>query len=59
MIVGVPKEAFPGERRVALAPVVIPNLIKAGFQILVEAGAGHPLPKEAVSKLGMVEFCTA
>jgi NAD(P) transhydrogenase subunit alpha len=40
MIVGVPKEAFPGERRVALAPVVIPNLIKAGFQILVEAGAG-------------------
>jgi NAD(P) transhydrogenase subunit alpha len=40
MIVGVPKETFPGERRVALAPVVIPNLIKAGFQILVEAGAG-------------------
>ncbi len=40
MIVGVPKEAFPGERRVALVPVVVPNLIKAGFQILVEAGAG-------------------
>jgi NAD(P) transhydrogenase subunit alpha len=40
MIVGVPKETLPGERRVALAPVVIPNLIKAGFQILVEAGAG-------------------
>ncbi|MFZ0964595.1 MAG: NAD(P) transhydrogenase subunit alpha, partial [Terriglobia bacterium] len=39
MIVGVPKEAFPGERRVALVPVVVPNLIKAGFQVLVEAGA--------------------
>jgi H+-translocating NAD(P) transhydrogenase subunit alpha len=40
MIVGVPKEGFPGERRVALVPVVIPNLTKAGFQILVEGGAG-------------------
>ncbi len=40
MIVGVPKEVFPGERRVALVPVVVPNLMKAGFQILVEAGAG-------------------
>ena len=40
MILGVPKEAFPGERRVALVPVVIPSLIKAGFQVLVEAGAG-------------------
>jgi NAD(P) transhydrogenase subunit alpha len=41
MIVGIPKEAFPGERRVALVPVVVPNLIKAGFQVLVEAGAGE------------------
>ena len=40
MIVGVPKEAFPGERRVALVPVVVPNLMKGGFQVLVEAGAG-------------------
>ncbi|MGO8792301.1 MAG: Re/Si-specific NAD(P)(+) transhydrogenase subunit alpha [Terriglobia bacterium] len=40
MIVGVPKEAFPGERRVALVPVVVPNLVKGGFQVLVEAGAG-------------------
>jgi len=40
MIVGVPKEAFSGERRVALVPVVVPNLMKAGFQVLVEAGAG-------------------
>jgi proton-translocating NAD(P)+ transhydrogenase subunit alpha len=40
MIVGVPRESFPGERRVALAPVVVPNLTKAGFEVLVEAGAG-------------------
>ncbi len=40
MIVGVPKETFPGERRVALVPVIVPNLLKAGFQVLVEAGAG-------------------
>src|SRR6266481_3145181 len=30
MIVGVPRETFPGERRVALVPSVIPNLAKAG-----------------------------
>ena len=28
MIVGVPKESFPGERRVALVPLVVPNLPK-------------------------------
>src|SRR5437879_753970 len=40
MIVGVPKESFPGERRVALVPAVIPTLVKAGLQVVVEAGAG-------------------
>jgi NAD(P) transhydrogenase subunit alpha len=40
MIVGVPRETFPGERRVALVPVVIPNLLKAGLEVAVEAGAG-------------------
>ena len=40
MIVGVPKESFPGERRVALVPSVIPNVTKAGFQVIVETGAG-------------------
>src|SRR3954454_13924068 len=46
MIVGVPRETYPGERRVALVPAVIPSLTKAGFQVVVEAGAGaeagHP-----------------
>ena len=40
MIVGVPKESFPGERRVALVPAVIPNLVKIGLEVVVEAGAG-------------------
>jgi len=40
MIVGVPRESFPGERRVALVPGVVPNLTKAGLQLMVEAGAG-------------------
>ena len=40
MIVGVPKETFPGERRVALSASAIPNLVKAGMEVLVEAGAG-------------------
>jgi len=40
MIVGVPKEIYPGERRVALVPAVIPNLKKAGMDVVVEAGAG-------------------
>jgi len=41
VIVGVPKENYPGERRVALVPVAIPNLTKAGLQVVVEAGAGE------------------
>ena len=40
MIVGVPRESYPGERRVALVPAVIPNLAKAGLEVVVEAGAG-------------------
>jgi NAD(P) transhydrogenase subunit alpha len=40
MIVGVPRENYPGERRVALVPAVIPNLTKAGLEVLVQVGAG-------------------
>jgi len=40
MIVGVPKEIYPGERRVALVPAVIPNLKKAGLEVVVGTGAG-------------------
>jgi NAD(P) transhydrogenase subunit alpha len=41
VIVGVPKEIYPGERRVALTPVVVPMLAKAGLEVVVEAGAGE------------------
>ena len=41
MIVGVPKESYPGERRVALVPAVIPVLAKAGLEVVVESGAGE------------------
>jgi NAD(P) transhydrogenase subunit alpha len=40
MIVGIPRETFPGERRVALVPAVIPNLSKAELQVIVESGTG-------------------
>lgn len=40
MIVGVPREIFPGERRVAMVPAAVPLLTKAGLEVLIEAGAG-------------------
>jgi NAD(P) transhydrogenase subunit alpha len=40
MIIGVPRESFPGERRVALVPAVIPSLAKAGMEVVVEASTG-------------------
>jgi len=39
--VGVPKEVFPGERRVAATPSIIKKLTKLGVEVLVEAGAGE------------------
>ena len=40
MIVGVPRESYPGERRVALVPSVLANLKKAGLDVVVEQNAG-------------------
>ncbi len=40
MIVGVPRESFPGELRVALTPAVVPSLAKAGIEVVLETGAG-------------------
>ena len=42
MVVGIPAETFPGERRVATVPGVLPALTKAGLDVLVEPGAGAP-----------------
>jgi NAD(P) transhydrogenase subunit alpha len=41
MLVAVPKEIYPGERRVALIPQAVPALIKAGLEVAIEAGAGE------------------
>lgn len=40
MIVGVPRETFPDERRVALVPDVLPSLTKAGLEVLIQTDAG-------------------
>ncbi|HEX2722831.1 MAG TPA: Re/Si-specific NAD(P)(+) transhydrogenase subunit alpha [Gemmatimonadaceae bacterium] len=40
MRVAVPREIVPGEKRVALVPEVIPQLLKLGHSVSVESGAG-------------------
>jgi len=40
LMIGVPREVFPGERRVATVPDVVEKLIKLGFSVAVESGAG-------------------
>ncbi|HSB13373.1 MAG TPA: Re/Si-specific NAD(P)(+) transhydrogenase subunit alpha [Bryobacteraceae bacterium] len=40
MTIGVPKETYPGERRVALVPTALQPLAKAGHQVIIESGAG-------------------
>jgi NAD(P) transhydrogenase subunit alpha len=41
MKVGVPKEVAEGERRVGLVPETVGRLVKDGFEVLVETGAGQ------------------
>ena len=54
MIVGVVKETFPGERRVALVPDVLPMLGKKDYQVVIESGAGLAagFPDEAYTAKG-------
>ena len=54
LTVGVPKETFPGERRVALVPAVMANLSRAGIEVLIESGAGDAagFPDEAYRDKG-------
>ncbi len=40
-VIGVPKEIFPGEKRVATVPDVVEKLLKLGFSVIVQAGAGE------------------
>lgn len=41
MILGVLKESYPGERRVAVVPAVLPTLSKAGLDVVMQTGAGE------------------
>ncbi|MEY2947005.1 MAG: transhydrogenase subunit alpha [Pseudomonadota bacterium] len=52
--IGVPKEIFPGEKRVATVPDVVTKLIKLGFAVVVEQGAGDlaDLPDSAYEQAG-------
>src|SRR5919199_4051832 len=54
MRLGVPKETAPGERRVALVPEAVGRLAGAGFEVVVERGAGEAaaFPDEAFAEAG-------
>ena len=41
LLIGVPREVFPNEKRVATVPEVVEKLIKLGFAVTVESGAGN------------------
>jgi H+-translocating NAD(P) transhydrogenase subunit alpha len=40
LIIGVPAETFPGERRVAMTPRGMEALVKSGVELVIESGAG-------------------
>ncbi|HEY8925608.1 MAG TPA: Re/Si-specific NAD(P)(+) transhydrogenase subunit alpha [Polyangia bacterium] len=52
--VGIPKETFPRERRVAASPDTVQKLIKLGVEISIEAGAGVAagFPDEVFAEAG-------
>src|SRR5262245_33955455 len=54
MLIGVPRETAAGEKRVATVPEVVEKLIKLGFRVAVEAGAGDGanFPDEAYRAAG-------
>ncbi|KAH0619983.1 hypothetical protein JD844_014464 [Phrynosoma platyrhinos] len=58
LVIGVPKEIYRNEKRVALSPVGVQALVKQGFNIQVEHGAGEEAKfsddqyKEAGAKIG-------
>src|SRR6476659_3256685 len=54
MRVGIPRETTQGERRVALVPETVGKLAAAGFELVVENGAGDAasFPDDAYSEAG-------
>jgi NAD(P) transhydrogenase subunit alpha len=41
-LIGVPRETAAGEKRVATVPEVVEKLVKLGFRVAVQSGAGEP-----------------
>jgi NAD(P) transhydrogenase subunit alpha len=54
MKIGIPKETFPGERRVGLIPAAAARLVKAEFAVVVEQGAGESagFPDDSYAAIG-------
>ncbi|EKK00751.1 NAD(P)(+) transhydrogenase (AB-specific) [Rhodopirellula baltica SH28] len=54
MQIGVPRERWPGEARVALVPASVKKLIQVGFSVGIESGAGlaSGFPDEAYTDVG-------
>ncbi len=54
LILGVPQESFPGEKRVSLVPATVSMLVKKGFKILVqtEAGLAAGFPNQLYTEAG-------
>src|SRR6478752_4513005 len=54
MKIGVPKEIRPGERRVAATPESVSRLVKLGFEVSIQTGAGEgaAFPDEEYEKVG-------
>jgi len=54
LMIGVPRETCPGERRVALVPATLTALKKAGIDVILEPGAGQEagFPDEAYVEKG-------
>ena len=54
MVVGIPKETFHGERRVAIVPASVSALTKAGLDVIVETAAGESagFPNAAYAEKG-------
>ena len=58
MKIGIPKEIHAGEKRVATSPGVAAKLIKLGFSVAVETGAGDAadFPDEVFREVGVEIF---
>jgi NAD(P) transhydrogenase subunit alpha len=61
LVIGVPKEIYPGEKRVATVPDVVTKLKGLGFSVLVEkdAGAGADFYDDAYTAVGATVVASA